>query len=90
MKSLGAEFEREREERAARVAESLKYIMKEDISAQTCCEGWDEVIRLLRKVVRELGLSSTYPNPLQHWPTKTLISVLKDEIVRLRSIKTRK
>ena len=74
--SLGAKFKREREVRAAKVSERLKYIMSENVEAQTCCEGWDEAIRLVGDLLLELQLKPPRI-PLKHLAMKDMVELLR-------------
>ena len=74
--SLGAKFKRDREARAASVAERLKYIMAEDVKAQTCCEGWDEAICMVSDLLLELQLKP--PDiPLEYLTMKDMVELLR-------------
>jgi len=74
--SLGYKFEKEREDRASKAAETLKYIMKENISAQTCCEGWDDAIKLVRDLLNELHLKPSGIR-IEHLTMKDMVKLLR-------------
>lgn len=77
MLSKRQEFEREFERRATKAAETLKYIILENLpSALTCCEGWDEAIQLVRDLLLELNLKPQ-GIPLEHLSMKNMVDILK-------------
>lgn len=74
--SLGAQYKRDREEKAARAAENLKYLMSENVEAQVCCEGWDEAIRLMRGLLLEFNLKPRRI-PIEQIPMKDMVELLR-------------